>query len=67
MLKNNPKYVLRNHLGELAIRAAQDKDFSVVAQLLQALEHPFDEQPQFESFAALPPDWADSISISCSS
>ena len=67
MLKCNPKYVLRNHLGELAIRAAQDKDFSVVAQLLQALEHPFDEQPQFESFAALPPDWADSISISCSS
>ena len=67
MLKTNPKYVLRNHLGELAIRAAKNKDFSVVAQLLQALEHPFDEQPELESFADFPPDWASGISISCSS
>jgi uncharacterized protein YdiU (UPF0061 family) len=67
MLNTNPKYVLRNHLGELAIQAANQKDFSVVAQLLQALEHPFDEQPERESFAAFPPDWAASISISCSS
>jgi uncharacterized protein YdiU (UPF0061 family) len=29
-LKNNPKYVLRNHLGEQAIRAAKLKDFSGV-------------------------------------
>ncbi|MDO8286410.1 MAG: YdiU family protein [Rhodoferax sp.] len=67
MLKTNPKYVLRNHLGELAIRAAQDKDFAVVAQLLQVLERPFDEHPALETFAAFPPDWAGSISISCSS
>ena len=67
MLKTNPKYVLRNHLGELAIRAARDKDFAVVAQLLQVLEHPFDEHPALESFAGFPPDWAGSISISCSS
>ena len=67
MIKSNPKYVLRNHLGELAIRAAKDKDFSIVAQLSRALEHPFDEQPEFESFADFPPDWAGGISISCSS
>ncbi|MES2947472.1 MAG: YdiU family protein [Pseudomonadota bacterium] len=67
LLKTNPKYVLRNHLGELAIQAAKNKDFSVVAQLLKALEHPFDEQPEFESFADFPPDWASGISISCSS
>jgi uncharacterized protein YdiU (UPF0061 family) len=67
MLNSNPKYVLRNHLGELAIQAAKAKDFSVVAQLLQVLEQPFDEHPQFEFFAGFPPDWAGSISISCSS
>jgi uncharacterized protein YdiU (UPF0061 family) len=67
MLKTNPKYVLRNHLGELAIRAAQTKDFAVVAQLHQALAAPCDEQPEFESFADFPPDWASGISISCSS
>ena len=67
MLRTNPKYVLRNHLGESAIQAAKTKDFSVVAQLSKALEHPFDEQPELESFADFPPEWASSISISCSS
>jgi uncharacterized protein YdiU (UPF0061 family) len=67
MLKTNPKYVLRNHLGELAIQAAQGKDFSLLAQLLAVLEDPFEEHPGFESFAGFPPDWAGSISISCSS
>ena len=37
MLKTNPKFVLRNHLGEEAIRAAKDKDFSQVAALLALL------------------------------
>ncbi len=67
MLKSNPKYVLRNHLGEWAIQAAQRKDFSVLGQLLQVLEHPFDENPELESFAGFPPDWAADIAISCSS
>jgi uncharacterized protein YdiU (UPF0061 family) len=67
MLTTNPKYVLRNHLGELAIRAAQAKDFSQVATLLKLLESPFDEHPGFESYADFPPDWACSIEISCSS
>src|SRR5207244_2442835 len=30
MLRTNPKYVLRNHLGELAIRDAKLKDFTAV-------------------------------------
>lgn len=67
MQKTNPKYILRNHLGELAIRAAQAKDFSVVAHLQKVLQSPFDEHPQSESFADFPPDWANHIAISCSS
>lgn len=67
MLKTNPKYVFRNHLGELAIRRANLKDFSGVDDLLTVLSRPFDEHPGFESFAALPPDWAAGIEISCSS
>jgi uncharacterized protein YdiU (UPF0061 family) len=67
MLKTNPKYVLRNYLGELAIEAAKGKDFSLVADLLGLLERPFDEHPAFESYAGLPPDWASQIEISCSS
>ena len=67
MLAANPKFVLRNHLGELAIRAAGQKDYSAVAALLKVLQSPFDEHPEHADFAALPPDWAASIAISCSS
>jgi uncharacterized protein YdiU (UPF0061 family) len=67
MLNTNPRYVLRNHLGELAIRAAQAKDFSVVDNLLKVLERPFDEHPEHAAFADFPPDWAQGISVSCSS
>ena len=67
MLKNNPKFVLRNHLGEEAIRAAKLKDFSGVDTLLTLLQSPFDEHSVHERFADFPPDWATSIEISCSS
>jgi uncharacterized protein YdiU (UPF0061 family) len=67
MLKTNPKYVLRNHLGELAIQAARSKDFSTVQQLLRVLEKPHDEHPADEALADFAPEWAQSISISCSS
>ena len=67
MLKTNPKYVLRNHLGEQAIQAAKQKDFSGVENLLAVLQAPFDEHPAHEELAGFPPDWAASIEISCSS
>ncbi|MES2876886.1 MAG: YdiU family protein [Pseudomonadota bacterium] len=67
MLKTNPKFVLRNHLGEQAIRKAKLKDFSQVDTLLTLLESPFEEHPGFEDYAGFPPDWAAGIEISCSS
>ena len=63
----NPKYVLRNYLAQIAIEKAQKKDFTEVAQLLKVLERPFDEQTEFEKYAALPPDWASHLAVSCSS
>jgi len=63
----NPKYVLRNYLAQVAIEKAQNKDFSEVARLLAILEHPYDEQPGNEAYAALPPDWASHLEVSCSS
>ena len=63
----NPKYVLRNYLVQIAIEKAQDKDFSEVAKLLQILEKPFDDQPEHERYAELPPDWANDLEVSCSS
>jgi len=67
MLRENPAVVLRNHLGELAIRAAQQGNFVPLAQLHNALNTPFDEPSANPAFTALPPDWAQGIEISCSS
>ena len=67
MLKNNPKYVLRNHLGEEAIRAAKLKDYSKLHTLSDVLQAPFDEHPDHDVLAGFPPDWASGIEISCSS
>lgn len=67
MFKSNPKYVLRNHLGQQTIEAASQKDFSAVATLLALLETPFEEHPGADAYAGFPPDWASTIEISCSS
>jgi uncharacterized protein YdiU (UPF0061 family) len=67
MLRTNPKYVLRNHLGEIAIRQAKLKDFSEVDTLLALVQSPYDEHPAHEDKAGFPPDWAQHIEISCSS
>nr|WP_277187549.1 YdiU family protein [Caballeronia sp. BR00000012568055] len=67
MNRVNPKYVLRNHLAEQAIRQAAQKDFTEVARLLDVLRYPYDEQPQYEAYAGLPPDWASDLEVSCSS
>jgi uncharacterized protein YdiU (UPF0061 family) len=75
MNRVNPKYVLRNYLAENAIRMArgQDggdanrRDFGEIDRLLACLRRPYDEQPQFEHYAQLPPDWAGALHLSCSS
>jgi uncharacterized protein YdiU (UPF0061 family) len=67
MLRTNPKFVLRNHLAELAIRQAKQGDFTEIETLHNLLKSPFDEHPGFEAYAALPPDWASQLEISCSS
>ena len=64
----NPKYILRNYLAQDAIeKAEKQRDFSEIDRLLKLLGKPFDEQPEMESYAAAPPDWARQIEVSCSS
>ncbi|MCS0657398.1 YdiU family protein [Massilia terrae] len=67
MMRTNPKYILRNYLAQVAIERAQNDDFSEVRKLLSVLEHPYDDQPENDAYAALPPDWASHLEVSCSS
>ncbi len=67
MRASNPKFILRNYLAQQAIEKAHMGDFSEVQRLLKLLEHPFDEQPELAHYAALPPDWAGDVAVSCSS
>ena len=63
----NPKYVLRNYLAQQAIDKAEVGDYKELEQLAEVLSKPFDEQPEFEDYAKMPPDWGKRISVSCSS
>ena len=66
MLAVNPAVVLRNHLAEQAIRRAEAGDFTEISRLLKVLQRPFDE-PAEAADAAFPPDWAQTLEVSCSS
>ena len=67
MLRSNPKFVLRNHLAEIAIQQASAGDFSEIERLHRLLQSPYDEHLGMETYADLPPDWANQLEISCSS
>lgn len=68
MKRINPKYVLRNWVAEEVIRGVRDDaDTQVFANVFRALQSPFDEHPDCERYAGPPPDWAQHLSVSCSS
>ncbi len=58
MNRVNPKYVLRNYLAQLAIDKAEKGDFSMIDELLELLRHPYDDQPEYDRYAAKRPEWA---------
>ena len=66
-LSQNPKYVLRNYMAQIAIEKAQKADYSEVNRLMRVLQSPFEEHADAEEYFAEPPNWAAQLSVSCSS
>ena len=67
MQQINPLYVLRNYMAQMAIEAAEKGDYSEVELLLNILNNPYIAHPEAKKYEGLPPDWANTISVSCSS
>ena len=67
MNKNNPKYILRNYLLQIAIDKAEEGSYKEIDNLMHIIRNPFNEIPDFETYAEESPDWASDIGLSCSS
>jgi uncharacterized protein YdiU (UPF0061 family) len=67
MLATNPKFVLRNWIAQEVIEAAEAGDFGMIETVRRVMSTPFDEQPEWERFAAAPPQGAPPVVVSCSS
>ncbi len=63
----NPLYVLRNHLAQHAIQAAQQGDASEIGRLMALLQDPYTQQTGHESYAQPPAADVPTVAVSCSS
>ena len=67
MKKVNPKYILKNYMLQDAIQKADEGDYTLVNELLEIAQNPFDEHPKFEKYAQPTPMKFANIKLSCSS
>lgn len=69
MKKFNPIFCLRNYLLEQAIVDAKKDNYKKVNDLLKLCENPFDRHlaESMPQYFGKQPDWAENLSVSCSS
>lgn len=54
----NPKYILRNYMAQMAIEAVDNGDYGLIDELFALIKRPYDDQPEYNRWFALRPDWA---------
>jgi uncharacterized protein YdiU (UPF0061 family) len=67
MKKVNPKYILKNYILQEAIDKAHEGDYTLVNDLLNIAQNPFEEHLKFERYALPTPVKFANIKLSCSS
>lgn len=63
----NPAIILRTHLAQEAIEAAEQGDNQPLERLHQALTRPYDPNPQDHHYCQEAPEWSRGLTLSCSS
>eukprot|EP01114_Cavostelium_apophysatum_P015151 TRINITY_DN4070_c0_g1_i3.p1 TRINITY_DN4070_c0_g1~~TRINITY_DN4070_c0_g1_i3.p1 ORF type:complete len:340 (+),score=109.76 TRINITY_DN4070_c0_g1_i3:1159-2178(+) len=66
---NNPKYILRNYIAQVAIEQAEKGDYAELRRLFDIIRDPYDEGRLYQehTYDGLPPDWAADLCVTCSS
>jgi len=67
MKKVNPKYIIKNYMLQEAIELAHEGDYSLVNDLLNIAQNPFDEHEKFENYSKPTPMEYANVKLSCSS
>lgn len=67
MKKINPKFVIKNYMLQESIEKAESGDFSLVNELLNIAQNPFDEHKEYERYSKATPLKLANIKLSCSS
>ena len=63
----NPKYILRNYIAQEIISEVELGKFEKLEKWMQVFEKPYDEHPEFNSYAEPTPEALRKFIISCSS
>ncbi|MBY6187461.1 YdiU family protein [Marinobacter hydrocarbonoclasticus] len=63
----NPALILRTHLAQQTIEAAEAGDNEPLARLHRALCRPYDPEPQYDDLRGDAPSWSQQLTLSCSS
>lgn len=67
MRQHNPHIVMRNYLAQQIIDQAEEGNFEMLHQFLDALKKPYEEIEKYQKFSEPPKDWGKQLEISCSS